>query len=161
MPCVKPCKRPVIRWLALVAAPLTRLPDKGLAHDHVRLEGRGCWRVCPSKARWGCRLRTTWPTSRPVSRRSGWEHPALHGVLPPSEALPRGALLVEEIVGRPARLPDDLPALAQSLAALHALPLPPAAGRPPLRADADPLQALSHEVREQAAWWPQAGCMRK
>ncbi|MGH7125806.1 MAG: phosphotransferase family protein, partial [Stellaceae bacterium] len=52
--------------------------------------------------------------------------------LPPSPALPRGALAVEEIVGRLPELPPDLPAIARALARLHALPLPPPQARAPL-----------------------------
>jgi hypothetical protein len=53
-------------------------------------------------------------------------------VLPISTALPRGALLVEAIAGRPPRLPDDMQALAEALARLHTLPLPAATARKPL-----------------------------
>jgi hypothetical protein len=76
--------------------------------------------------------------------------PRLHAVLPPSPALPHGALVVEEVVGRPAQLPYDLPALVDALAALHTLPLPPAAQREPLRDAADPLAALHDEIEAQA-----------
>ena len=55
--------------------------------------------------------------------------PALHGVLPACAELPRGGLIVEEIVGRAATLPRDLGAIARALAALHGLPLPPAGHR--------------------------------
>jgi aminoglycoside phosphotransferase (APT) family kinase protein len=78
-------------------------------------------------------------------------------VLSPGRALPRGGLLVEEIVGRAARLPDDLPALARALAALHALPLPAPAERTPLRDDGDALRALAREIEAQAAWLDGAG----
>lgn len=137
---------------------MTCLPDKGLAHDHVRLEGTGLLARVPKQSQMGLAAEDNLSYQKACFERAaaGGSTPHLHGVLPPSVALPRGALLVEEIVGRPARLPHDLPALAQSLAALHALPLPPAAARPPLRADADPLQALLQEVREQAVWWSQA-----
>src|SRR5260370_39921244 len=47
--------------------------------------------------------------------------PHLHAVLPVSAALPRGALLVEAVAGWPPRLPDDMTALAEALARLHAL----------------------------------------
>jgi hypothetical protein len=143
----------------LAAAPLARLPDKGLAHDHVRLEGSGLLARVPKQSQMGLPALDNLAYQQACFERAaaGGTTPHLYGVLPPSDALPRGALLVQEIVGRPALLPQDLPALAQSLAALHALPLPPAADRPPMRADADPLQALSQEVREQAVWWPQAG----
>jgi len=63
---------------------------------------------------------------------AGGHTPALHGCLAPSVHLPRGALLVDEIMGRPAQLPGDLNAIASALASLHALPLPDASARPPL-----------------------------
>ena len=82
--------------------------------------------------------------------------PHMLGHLPPSTHLPRGALLVDEIVGRPAQLPGDLNAIASALASLHALPLPDASARPPLLDAPDPLQALHDEIAEQAAYLPQA-----
>jgi len=143
----------------LAGAPLVRLPDKGLAHDHVRLQGTGLLARVPKQSQMGLAAADNLAYQRACFARAqaSGHTPRLHGVLPPSDVLPRGALLVEEIVGRPARLPDDLPALAQALAAVHALPLPAHAGRPPLRDDADPLQALLEEIRQQVAWWPEAG----
>jgi hypothetical protein len=76
--------------------------------------------------------------------------PALFGVMPPSAGLPRGALLVEEIIGRPAHLPHDLAAIAQALAAIHSLAVPAAPQRPPLRDPADGLAALFAEIDAQA-----------
>lgn len=143
----------------LADAPLTRLPDKGLAHDHVRLEGTGLLARVPKQSQMGLSAADNLAYQQACFERAGagGHTPRLHGVLAPSDVLPRGALLVEEIVGRPARLPEDLPALARSLACLHGLPLPAPAGRPPLRADGDPLQALSDEICTQAFWWSQAG----
>jgi hypothetical protein len=66
--------------------------------------------------------------------------------------LPRGGLLVEEIVGRTARLPEDLPAIAAAFAAIHGLPLPAQNARPPLIDAADPLAALRAEIDAQAAY---------
>src|SRR5262249_14735545 len=58
--------------------------------------------------------------------------PRLIAALPPVPALPRGALVVEEIVGRLARVPGDLPAIARALARLRSLPVPPPLARAPL-----------------------------
>ena len=69
---------------------------------------------------------------------------------PPCEALPRGALLVEAIRGRLAELPQDLPAIADTLASLHRQPLP--RQRPPLLAPKSPWQAMVEEVSQQAQW---------
>jgi thiamine kinase-like enzyme len=137
---------------------MTLLPDKGLAHDHVRLEGTGLLARVPKQSQMGLAAEDNLAYQKACFERAaaGGYTPDLHGVLPPSVDLPRGALLVEEIVGRSARLPHDLPALAHSLASLHALPLPGPAERPPLRADGDPLQALLEEIRQQAVCWPQA-----
>jgi len=143
----------------LAGAGLQQLPDKGLAHDHVRLAGTGWLARVPKQSQMGLTARDNLAYQQACfSRAAASGHtPALHGVLSPSAHLPRGALLVEEIAGRPAALPQDLPALAQALAALHRLPVPARAARAPLRADAEPLQALLDEIAEQAAWWPQAG----
>jgi hypothetical protein len=71
-------------------------------------------------------------------------------VLAPQDGLPMGALVVQEILGRVPRLPDDLPALAEALARLHALPVPPPADRAPLVDHADdPLGgARAHLARQ-------------
>ena len=139
--------------------PLLPLPDKGLAHDHVRLQGTGWLARIPKQSQLGLAALDNLHYQRVCFERAAvsGHTPALHGLLPPSEQLPRGALLVQSIEGRPARLPHDLPALAAALAALHALPLPEAAARVPLLNAADPLQALVHEIDAQAAHLGAAG----
>jgi hypothetical protein len=72
--------------------------------------------------------------------------PALHAVIPPGPDLPFGALVIEEIVGRPPRLPGDAPALAATLAAIHAAPLPEAAARLPLADPPNPFAAALSQV---------------
>jgi aminoglycoside phosphotransferase (APT) family kinase protein len=52
--------------------------------------------------------------------------PKLHDVIEPRAGLPGGALVVDFIEGRAPRLPDELGAMAETLARIHALPLPPA-----------------------------------
>ena len=78
--------------------------------------------------------------------------PALLDVLPPSSALPRGALIVEEIVGRAAVVPHDLTAIVTALARLHRLPLPAKVAHAPLTSAADPMCDLLAEIEAQAAW---------
>ena len=68
----------------------------------------------------------------------------------PSRWLPRGALLVEEIDGRNARLPRELEAIVRALASLHMLP-PPAQRRSLIDA-AHPLVALLAEVQSHASF---------
>lgn len=139
--------------------PLVPLPDKGLAHDHVRLQGIGWLARIPKQSQLGLAALDNLHYQRVCFERAAvsGHTPVLHGVLPPSEQLPRGALLVQAIEGRPARLPHDLPALAAALAAIHALPLPEAAARAPLLNATDPLQALVHEIDAQAAHLGAAG----
>jgi hypothetical protein len=134
-------------------APLQPLPDAGLAHDHVRLVGTGVLARLPKQSQMGWSAADNLAYQRACFERAapGGHVPALHGVLPPSAALPRGGLLVEAIEGRAARLPDDLPAIARALAALHALALPPPAQRPPLRDAPDPLRDLHDEIAAQWA----------
>lgn len=139
-------------------APLERLKDKGLAHDHVRLVGTGMLARIPKQSQ--MQLSALDNLAYQVAcftRASATGYaPRLMGCLPPCDDLPRGALLVQEIVGRNAALPVDLKAIAQSLAALHALAVPPIAARAPLRSAADPLQDLLTEIQAQAAYFSAA-----
>ncbi|MBS3910667.1 MAG: hypothetical protein KGZ70_02330 [Hydrogenophaga sp.] len=138
--------------------PLEPLPDKGLAHDHVRLVGSGLLARIPKQSQMGLDAVHNLDYQRACFARAaaGGHTPALHGWLAPGAHLPRGALLVEEVLGRPARLPQDLPAIARSLASLHALPLPSAAASAPLLHAPDPLQSLCDEIEAQARHLPAA-----
>jgi Phosphotransferase enzyme family len=152
--------------LALLAAghpaagqALAPLPDKGLAHDHVRLQGTAWLARIPKQSQLGLAAQANLTYQQACFERAAvsGHTPSLQSVLPPSGHLPRGALLVQAIEGRMARLPDDLPALATALAALHALPLPEVAARAPLLNADDPLQALMQEINTQAAHLAEAG----
>jgi hypothetical protein len=138
--------------------PLERLKDKGLAHDHVRLVGTGMLARIPKQSQMQLgALENLAYQSACFTRASATGHaPQLMGQLLPCEDLPRGALLVEEIVGRNASLPNDLEAIVQSLAAMHALALPPTHARAPLLSATDPLRDLLAEVHTQAAYF--SGC---
>ena len=140
-------------------ATLQPMADKGLAHHHVRLVGSGAIARLPKQSQMGLDTQAALDYQAACFERAGASGatPQLMGRLPPSDALPRGGLLVQEIVGRSVRLPQDLPAIAIALAALHALPLPAPAHRAPLRHDADPLQALRDEIDAQANHLDSAG----
>jgi len=133
---------------------LREMRDKGLAHHHVRLLGTGLVARLPKQSQMGLAAQANLDYQAACFARAAASArtPRLAGVLPPSLQLPRGGLLVEEIVGRVARLPDDLGAIADSLARIHALPLPDAASRPPLLDPADALAALADEIRIQAGY---------
>lgn len=103
------------------------LPATGTAHGHVRLANGSLARIAyvhdgdPLAAG---RLATQAEAFRhlaPVGRT-----PKLHDIVEPQPGLPGGALIVDFVEGRAPRLPDDLPALADTLVRLHSLPLPAA-----------------------------------
>ncbi|MCG6658120.1 phosphotransferase [Halomonas campisalis] len=137
------------------------MADTGLAHHHLWLSREGDDWVArlPKQSQLGLDARANLDYQAACFARAGesGHTPALHGVLPPSKALPRGGLLVSAINGRPARLPQDLPAIARALAALHGLPLPSPDRRPPLLAPKDPWSAMRDEVATQAAFLDEAG----
>src|SRR5690349_7010839 len=117
------------------AEDVVRLRDKGAAHAHFRLGATGLLLRVPRLSQWAMPPRENLEYQAACFRRAepSGATPRLAAVLSPSPAMPSGALAVEEVKGRTARLPDDLPAIAAALAALHRLPLPPPADRPPLR----------------------------
>lgn len=139
-------------------ARLEALPDKGLAHAHVRLVGTGALARIPKQSQVGLAPEANLRHQAACFERAapGGHTPRLLGTLRVSDELPRGALLVEEITGRSAVLPADLSAIAAALGALHALPVPPQGERAPLASPADPLQSLLEEVDAQAAHVAQA-----
>ncbi len=113
-----------------------KLPATGTAHGHVRLRDGRLARIAyahegdPTAA---ARLHQQAEAFR-------WLEPAgctprLHEVIEPREGLPGGALIVDFIQGHAPRLPDELDAMAESLAAIHALPLPPAISAIPRQKD--------------------------
>ena len=107
---------------------------KGVAHDHLALAGRGLVVRVPRLSQWSMPAEAALAYQAEGFRRvapSGVT-PNLHAVLPPDDLLPRGALVVDFVEGRAPRLPDELPALARTLAAIHRVPTIPPRRRPPL-----------------------------
>ncbi len=141
---------------AAAALPLEHLPDKGLAHDHVRMVGSGLLARIPKQSQMGLGAYDNLVYQRACFERAvaSGHTPSLQGWLLPSTHLPRGALLVQDIVGRPAQLPADLGPMAKALAALHALPLP--GEHAPLLHPPDPLRALCDEIAAQMQHLPAA-----
>lgn len=133
-------------------APIEPMPDTGLAHDHLRLTGTGVVARLPKQSQMDLPAAENLAYQGACFARAGesGHTPRLIATLPPGESLPRGGLLVSEIEGRPARLPEDLDAIATALARIHALPVPPAAARPPLSDPEDPLALILEEIRAQA-----------
>ncbi len=113
---------------------LEELPRSGLAHRHWLL--RGCGLVLRVPILPGAHATLDRQAAIFERAAASGHTPSLQTVLRPSRLLPAGALLVEAVGGRVPRVPDDLPALAVALAAIHSLKLPrvrapiPAAGEP-------------------------------
>jgi aminoglycoside phosphotransferase (APT) family kinase protein len=132
-------------------ADLTRMNVKGLAHDHVALRGRGQLLRVPKQSQFalsaGDNLAYQAACFERVSRAG--RAPRLHGVIEPSAEIPMGALLVDHIRGRPPRLPEDLPAFAESMARVHALTLPVPADRAPLADHQDAVAGALEEIEGQ------------
>lgn len=141
------------------AGAMESLPDKGLAHDHVRLVGTGLLARVPKQSQMNLAAADNLAYQRACFERAapGGHTPRLFGSLPPSSGLPRGALLVEEIDGRAARLSQDLTAIAQAMAAWHRLPLPASDRLAPLLHAADPMRSLLQEIEQQALHLQAAG----
>lgn len=101
------------------------LPATGTAHGHVRLKGGRLARIAyayeddPTSA---ARLHLQAEAFRHLA--PAGRTPRLHEVIEPRPGLPGGALIVDFIEGRAPRLPDELDAMAGTLARLHSLPLP-------------------------------------
>jgi thiamine kinase-like enzyme len=110
----------------ITAAELVPMPQKGVAHAHFRVGERGLVLRVPRLSQWSLAAADNLAYQAECFRRAApsGATPQIYAVLPITEAMPRGALLVEEILGRPPRLPQDLAAIAAALARLHKLPLP-------------------------------------
>jgi Phosphotransferase enzyme family len=139
-------------------AHLEPLKAKGLAHDHVRLVGTGLLARIPKQSQMQLAALENLQYQLACFERAskaGFAPQCLH-LIAPCASLPRGALIVQEIVGRSAQLPQDLPFIAGSMAALHSIKLPPQNEYAPLIHANDPLQAMWDELNGQAAYLPQA-----
>jgi aminoglycoside phosphotransferase (APT) family kinase protein len=108
------------------------LPATGTAHGHVRLRSGLLARVAyahEGDATAAGRLQVQAAAFRHLAPAD--RTPRLHEVIEPRAGLPGGALVVDFIEGRAPRLPEELGAMAETLARIHALPLPPASSRIP------------------------------
>lgn len=124
----------------------------GIAHAHVRIIGRGAVLRVPRLSQFGLA-----PAENLAYQAACFERaepsrrtPRLIAALPVDPDLPFGALVVEEIAGRRVSLPGDLPAIAEALARIHELDVPPPADRPPLRDHRDPVAATLATILAQA-----------
>lgn len=136
----------------------------GIAHDHVRVQGHRIdgapllLRV-PRLSQWGLAPEDNLAYQRSCFARAlpSGATPRFLGVLAVSHALPMGALLVEEIAGRKPRLPDEMAAIAQTLARIHKLPVPPRDDCAPLRFHENAVAGTLAAIETQAAFINAAG----
>lgn len=143
----------------VAADDLEAMPVKGLVHAHIRIVGRGLVLRVPRLSHFGhdpVRSLAYQAACFERARPSG-ATPELHGVIAVQPGIPNGALVVEEIIGRALRLPEDLAAVAECLAAIHILPMPDAADCPPLALHEDPVAATLAVIEAQAEYLPDTG----
>lgn len=143
--------------VAVGADDLRPLPLAGVAHDHVAIARTGRIARLPrlSQSGLGPEDNLRYQAACFARAAPSGTTPALHGLLPVGPALPMGGLVVAAVGGRVVRLPDDLPALADCLAAIHRLP--PPADPVPLPVHADAVAATLAAIRDQAQWLDAAG----
>jgi hypothetical protein len=145
--------------LAMTVDDLVPLADTGLAHDHIVIADSGMLARIPKQSQMDLAPDENLTYQAVCFERAGesGHTPRLHEVLAPDAALPMGALIVDRIEGRPLRLPDDLTAMAECLAAIHALPLPEDQTRAPLKNPPDTLSDTFTEILAQSAFIGMAG----
>ncbi|MBN43436.1 MAG: aminoglycoside phosphotransferase [Alphaproteobacteria bacterium] len=138
---------------------LSVLSTKGISHDHWRVGDSGLVLRIPRMNQWGLNAADALIyQAAAFDRAAASGHvPKCRAVIDPSDAFPRGALLVDGVEGRPPALPDDLPAIAEALAAIHALPIPAADELEPLQVHRNPVGAALLVIEEQAIFLPRAG----
>ena len=131
---------------------LAPMPQKGLAHDHVVIEGTGALLRVPRQSQFALSARDNleYQVASFARCAAGGHAPRLRGACLPSGDLPMGAVIVDCVHGRPAELPADLPAIAECLASIHALPVPGPEHRPPLADHRDPVAGTLEFIEAQA-----------
>jgi len=143
----------------IAASDLAPLPDKGIAHDHLRIGATGLLARVPRPQQFGPGAGAAYLAYQAASFRRAWPSgrtPRLIAAIAQAPGLPLGALVIEAVEGRPPRLPQELPKIAECLARIHCLPLPPTAGRPPLQDHADPARGTLAVIERNARSLPAA-----
>lgn len=140
--------------LGAPVADLHPLPDTGLAHDHVRIGDTGTLARVPKQSQLGLAAAENLDYQASCFARTApsGHTPHLHEKLEPDDTLSMGALIVDLIDGKPLSLPGDLAAMAECLAAIHALPLPEPDQRAPLKDPVDPMADTFMDIMTQAAY---------
>lgn len=142
-------------------ADLKPLPTKGIAHHHVRIGASGYIARVPRPVQFaadaGPDAYIRYQAASFARAAPSGRVPRLVAAIMPASDLPLGALVIEEIAGRPPRLPEELPLIAECLARIHSLPVPPPAERPPLIDHADPARGTLEVIERNARSLDAAG----
>ncbi len=144
---------------AVAPADLRPLSDKGVAHDHVQIGATGLLARVPRPRQFGPGAGAAYLGYQAESFRRAAPSgrvPRLIAALAPAPGLPLGALVIEAVAGRPPRLPQELPLIAECLARIHSLPVPPPERRPPLQDHADPARGTLAVIERNARSLPAA-----
>lgn len=138
---------------------LSVLSTKGISHDHWRIGDTGLVLRLPRMNQWDMEADEALHYQKTAFQRAAksGHAPDCIAILPPSIALPRGALIVEEIIGRAPALPDDLEAISDTLAALHSMPKPDDDAFTPLHVHRNPVSSTLQVIEGQATFLNRAG----
>ena len=138
----------------LRAEDLTVMPGKGLAHDHIAVGDSMLLLRIPKQSQLALNAHDNLHYQATCFARMlpGDHTPACYALLPSSEEIPMGALLVEKISGRAPVAVEDFQSIAKALACIHRLPLPAIALRAPLYDQKNSLTDTLSEVLQQATY---------
>lgn len=137
---------------------LSLMDAKGLAHDHWTIDDTDLLLRVPKQSQMGLSASENIHYQKSCfSRMEPCDHtPVCYGTIPPSPALPMGALLVQRIYGREPQDARDFELIARALASIHRLPVPSPDERAPLHSQVNSLQSMLVEVETQASWLSRA-----
>ena len=140
--------------LQLRAEDLTEMDGKGLAHDHITLGNSMLLLRIPKQSQLALNANDNLQYQATCFARmlpSG-HTPACYALLPPSEGIQMGALLVQQIEGCAPTGIGNFQSIAKALASIHRLALPSAAKRAPLYDQQNSLADTLAEVLLQSAY---------
>ena len=129
-------------------AQLQLMLGTGVSHNHYRIIGTDWILRAPHLSQSGMDAAGHLSIQAAAFERAATSGatPYLKAVLPISDALPRGGLIVEHIGGRLPQSSADLPNMARALAAIHSLPMPTPSERAPIIHHINPFVPLAANV---------------
>ncbi|MCY3770245.1 MAG: phosphotransferase [Gammaproteobacteria bacterium] len=138
---------------------LVPMLGKGLTHAHAEIRGTGAVLRIPrlSVHGFGPMQNLAYQAACFDRAAPSGATPLLLGRIAPGEGIPWGALIVQKVAGTPPVLPNHLPRIARSLAALHLLALPDKKRLPPLPHHRDPVRVTVEVIAAQSTYLERAG----